>query len=184
MILIRHGQSEFNLHHDRTGRDPGIPDPRLTALGRQQVAESAARLKDHPTPLKRVLTSPYTRAIETGEIVARVLDLPMEVEPLVHERAFYQCDIGSPRSHLIAAWPALAFDHLPEVWWPNLDETHEQVELRCMNFQQLAAAMSDWQHVIVASHWAFILQLTGHSAQNAELVPFDPTRPRRIRKVG
>jgi broad specificity phosphatase PhoE len=184
MILIRHGQSEFNAHHDRTGRDPGIPDPRLTALGRRQVAESATRLKDHPTPLKRVLTSPYTRAIETAEIVARILDLPIEVEPLVHERAFYQCDIGSPRSHLAEAWPALAFDHLPEKWWPDLDETHEQVEKRCINFQARAAAMPDWPHVVVASHWAFILQLTGHSAQNAELVPFDPTRPRRIRKAG
>ena len=41
MILIRHGQSEFNAHQERTGRDPGIPDPKLTALGRRQVAESA-----------------------------------------------------------------------------------------------------------------------------------------------
>lgn len=184
MILIRHGQSEFNAHHDRTGEDPGIPDPRLTALGRRQVTEAAVRLKDHPTPLKRVLTSPYTRAIETAEIVARTLDLPIEVEPLVHERAFYQCDIGTPRSRLATAWPALAFDHLPEVWWPNLDETHDQVELRCRNFHQRAAALPDWQHVVVASHWAFILQLTGYSAQNAELVPFDPTLARNARRVG
>lgn len=185
MILIRHGQSEFNAHHDRTGKDPGIPDPRLTALGRKQVRESAARLKDHPTPLKRVLTSPYTRAIETAEIVARTLNLPIEVEPLVHERAFYQCDIGSPRSKLAEAWPALAFDHLPEVWWPHLlDESHEQCELRCVNFQARAAALPDWQQVIVATHWAFILQLTGHSAQNAELVPYDPTRQRHVRRVG
>lgn len=185
MILIRHGQSEFNAHHDRTGRDPGIPDPRLTALGRQQVTESAARLKDHQVKFKRVLTSPYTRAIETAEIVARTLDLPIEIEPLVHERAFYQCDIGSPTSALTSNWPALSFEHLPEVWWPNqLDETHEQCELRCVSFQQRAALLEDWQHVIVASHWAFILQLTGHSAQNAELVPFDPTRARKARRVG
>lgn len=185
MILIRHGQSEFNAHQERTGRDPGIPDPRLTTLGRRQVTESAARLKDHPVKFQRVLTSPYTRAIETAEIVARALDLPIEIEPLVHERAFYQCDIGSPRSALCTAWPALSFEHLPEVWWPHqLDETHEQCEARCVSFQQRAVSLPDWRHVIVASHWAFILQLTGHSAQNAELVPFDPTRTRKVRRVG
>lgn len=184
MILIRHGQSEFNAHHDVTGEDPGIPDPGLTDLGRRQVTESAARLKNHPIELKRVLTSPYTRAIETAEIVARTLDLPIEVEPLVHERAFYQCDIGTPRSKLAAAWPTLSFDHLPETWWPNLDETHDQVELRCTTFHANAAALKDWQHVVVASHWAFILQLTGYSAQNGELVPYDPTQMRRATRAG
>ena len=29
MILIRHGQSEFNVHFNRTGIDPGITDPHL-----------------------------------------------------------------------------------------------------------------------------------------------------------
>ena len=42
MILLRHGQSEFNLHFSVTRRDPGIIDPRLTPLGHQQ-AEDAAR---------------------------------------------------------------------------------------------------------------------------------------------
>ena len=41
MILIRHGQSEFNLHFSATRIDPGIPDPKLTPLGEAQ-AEAAA----------------------------------------------------------------------------------------------------------------------------------------------
>ena len=181
MILIRHGQSEFNAHHDRTGRDPGIPDPKLTALGRKQVAESAERLKSHSHPIRRVLASPYTRAIETAEIVARALNVPIEIELSVHEHAHYHCDIGTGRRLLSERWPALSFDHIDEVWWPNLDETREQVEQRCQVFHRRAAALADWQHVAVVSHWGFILQLTGHSAANAELVPFDPTRERRVR---
>lgn len=181
MILIRHGQSEFNVHHDRTGRDPGIPDPKLTALGRKQVVESAEKLKRHRDPIRRLLASPYTRALETAEIVARVLDLPIEIEPLVREHAFYQCDIGTARSLLTERWPALSFDHIEETWWPNLDESREQLEARCQHFQRRAAGLPDWQHVAVVSHWGFILQLTGHSAANAELVPFDPTSERRAR---
>jgi len=183
MILIRHGQSEFNVHHERTGRDPGIPDPRLTPLGRRQVAESAAALKRHSHPIRRLLASPYTRALETAEIVARELDLPIEIELSVHEHAHYHCDIGTERSLLAERWPALSFDHLDEIWWPNLDETRDQVELRCQHFHRRAATLPDWRHVAVVSHWGFILQLTGHSAANAEIVPFDPTRERKVRIV-
>ena len=37
MILIRHGQSEFNVVYGKTRVDPGIRDPRLTALGERQA---------------------------------------------------------------------------------------------------------------------------------------------------
>lgn len=181
MILIRHGQSEFNAHHDLTGRDPGIPDPTLTELGRRQVAASAEKLKGHVHPIRRVLASPYTRAIQTAEIVAGTLGVPITIEHSVHEHAHYHCDIGTTRTLLKERWPSLAFDHIAETWWPNLDETREQLEARCQTFHRLAAAFEDWQHVAVVSHWGFILQLTGHSAVNAELVPFDPTRERKAR---
>ena len=42
MILLRHGQSEFNLRFTATRRDPGIEDARLTEYGHYQ-AEHAAR---------------------------------------------------------------------------------------------------------------------------------------------
>ena len=37
MILLRHGQSEFNAAFNATRVDPGIPDPRLTEEGKRQV---------------------------------------------------------------------------------------------------------------------------------------------------
>ena len=42
MILLRHGQSEFNLHYTATRIDPGIEDPRLTPLGHAQVLVTPA----------------------------------------------------------------------------------------------------------------------------------------------
>ena len=68
MILMRHGESEFNVVYKRTRVDPGIRDPKLTPLGRHQVAEASAHLDGRR--IARILTSPYTRAIETASIVA------------------------------------------------------------------------------------------------------------------
>jgi broad specificity phosphatase PhoE len=71
VILIRHGQTEFNRVFSVTRRDPGIRDPHLTDLGRRQAAVMAQSLR--PSSLRRLITSPYARALETAEIIAEHL---------------------------------------------------------------------------------------------------------------
>ncbi|HVO01214.1 MAG TPA: histidine phosphatase family protein [Candidatus Cybelea sp.] len=175
MILIRHGESEFNAVFNRTRIDPGIKDPKLTDRGRAQVREAADALRRHEVPIRRILTSPYTRALETAAILAEALGLSVEVEPIVHEHACWTCDIGTPISLLTERWPALDFAHLAEIWWPEA-EPEENLHRRCADFRVKAARRADWRHLAVVSHWGFIKRLTGHDARNAELVPFDPTR--------
>ena len=63
MILLRHGQSEFNLHFGATRVDPGVVDARLTELGHAQAAEAAQRLRGEG--IRRIIVSPYTRALQT-----------------------------------------------------------------------------------------------------------------------
>jgi broad specificity phosphatase PhoE len=176
MILVRHGESEFNVVFNRTRKDPGIKDPRLTERGREQVRRAALQLKRHAYPIRRLLTSPYTRALETAAIIAETLDLPVEVEAVVHEHACFDCDIGTPISALAERWPALDFGALSEIWWPQMEEPAEELQRRCAAFRIKAAALGDWRHVAVVSHWGFIRGLTGHDAHNAELVPFDPVQ--------
>jgi broad specificity phosphatase PhoE len=179
MILIRHGQSEFNVVFNRERRDPGIADAPLTDHGRAQAAEAADRLRAQMREgrtIKRLLASPYTRAVQTAVIIAEALDLPIEIEPLVREHAAYHCDIGTPASTLAGLWPALSFAHLDETWWSALDETEAQLLDRCKQFHQLAAGWGDWSEVAVVSHWAFIRGLTGQELRNAELLAFDPSK--------
>jgi broad specificity phosphatase PhoE len=180
MILIRHGESEFNAVFNRTRRDPGIPDPKLTAQGKAQVRRAAEQIRSEGHPVKRLITSPYTRALETAAILAEVLELPVEVEPIVHEHACWTCDIGTPVSTLAARWPALDFSHLEEIWWPE-NEPQESVHRRCSDFRVKAARLEDWRHVGVVSHWGFIRTLTGRDVKNAEVVQFDPTLPPNAR---
>ncbi len=63
MILIRHGQSEFNVHFNRTGIDPGITDPHLTEAGRAQVRATAEAIQRAGRPIARLLSSPYTEIV-------------------------------------------------------------------------------------------------------------------------
>jgi broad specificity phosphatase PhoE len=173
VFLVRHGQSEFNVVFNRTRIDPGIEDPALTDEGRRQAVAAARSLRDHD--LKRIVASPYTRALQTAEIVAGALGLPIDVDPLAGERCAFACDIGTPRSALARAWPTMRFDHLEESWWPGSEEPEAAFHLRCGAFRDLFKASSNWPGTVVITHWGVIRALTGRRVSNGEIVRFDPT---------
>ena len=173
MIFLRHGQSEFNLHFTRTRQDPGIIDPKLTDLGHEQAAQAAAMLATRG--LRRIIVSPYTRALETATPVARALGLPLSVTPLVRERYAFACDVGSPIMQLRAGWPGVQFPDIDDVWWPATEEPAEGVIDRAAAFRADMAAREDWAHTLVVSHWGFILAFTGKSLMNGEMIEVNPT---------
>lgn len=175
MILLRHGQSEFNLHFTATRRDPGIRDPKLTPLGHEQ-AEAAAEALRHEG-ITRILASPYTRALQTATPIARALGVPIVINPIVRERYAFTCDIGSPRAVLAAAWPEHDFTGIDDTWWPLIEEPAEGVIGRASLFRAEMAALPDWSQTLVVSHWGFILSLTGRSVMNGEWLRCDPTEP-------
>ncbi len=175
MYLLRHGQSLFNLHYTETRKDPGIEDPVLTPLGRAQ-AEAAAELlagKD----ITRIIVSPYTRALQTAQPVLERLNVPVEVMHEVRERYAFACDIGSHRDLLAERFPHHAFDHLPDRWWPEERESLEDALARAGSFRALMAGRADQVTTLLVSHWAFILALTGYSAENGEVLEYDPHSP-------
>jgi broad specificity phosphatase PhoE len=173
MILLRHGQSEFNAAFTETRRDPGIADPKLTDLGHAQARAASLALAGED--IRRIVASPYTRALQTAAPLALRLGLPVLVHPLVRERYAFSCDIGSPRADLRASWPELDFDHVEERWWPHEHEPAESIIARAADFRAEMAGRPDWAHTVVVSHWGFILSLTGRSVMNGEWLRCDPT---------
>lgn len=172
MILMRHGESEFNVVYKKTRVDPGIRDPKLTDLGQRQVEDATTYLSGRR--IVRILTSPYTRAIETACIVADRIKAPIQINAYIGERAAFTCDIGTPRSELRRLWPLLDLDHVSETWWPTPVESEEALDIRCRAFRQNQTKTNDWQEVLVVSHWGFIRGLTGHAVGNAQLIEFNP----------
>ncbi len=173
MILLRHGQSEFNLHFTATRRDPGIVDPRLTDLGHEQAEAAAVALVNEG--IERIIVSPYTRALQTAAPIARALGVPVIINPIVRERYAFSCDIGSPVSDLAAAWPHHDFTGVDEIWWPQIEEPAEGIIARAGLFRAEMAALPQWSRTLVVSHWGFILSMTGTSAMNGTWLRCDPT---------
>jgi broad specificity phosphatase PhoE len=179
MILIRHGQTEFNRVFSATRRDPGIRDPDLTEAGRRQASAIAEALAQLPGPqVRRLITSPYRRGLETAEIIAARHSLAITVAALVAERCVFACDIGSPRAALAERWPALALDHLPDPWWPQAEESEAALAARAARFRKRLAA-EGWRETAVVTHWGFIRALTGLKVANGTMLRIDLDRPER-----
>jgi broad specificity phosphatase PhoE len=173
MILLRHAQSHFNLHFSATRQDPGIEDPELTEEGLRQAQAVAESLRDQG--IARIVASPYTRTLQTAEIVAARLGLDVEVKALVREQAYFTCDIGSPRSLLEQRFSGYRFAGLEELWWSPPPESDAELLLRCAAFRKESAAAPDWRETLVVTHWAFVKGLTGERLANCQSLRFDPT---------
>ena len=179
MLLVRHGQSEFNAAFTLTRVDPGIPDPVLTSIGHAQASAAADQLR--ASGIRLLIASPYTRTLQTAAIIAELLDLPIEIDARVRERAAFHCDIGTPRGLLATRFPALRFDHLDDPWWHDhlgigRAETEGELDTRAGDFRDSMRRRTDWRDVAVVTHWGFVRAMTGQQVQNGEIVRVDLAR--------
>ncbi|MDR3536000.1 MAG: phosphoglycerate mutase family protein, partial [Acetobacteraceae bacterium] len=127
--------------------------------------------------LRRIIASPYTRALQTAAPLARALGLPVFVNPVVRERYAFVCDVGTPRAELAPRWPGLDFSVLEEVWWPPVEEPFQSMLDRAVLFRAEMAELPDWSDTLVVSHWGFIYAMTGERIGNGEWRRCDPTAP-------
>ena len=94
LLLIRHGQTSWNVEHRLPGQIPGIE---LNETGRQQAARLADALT--PIPITAIISSPLERASETARIIAQQYKLEIQFEPDLMD-----IDIGH--------WAGQSFDEL------------------------------------------------------------------------
>jgi broad specificity phosphatase PhoE len=85
LIFVRHGQSEANVERVMSNR--GWVHP-LTVTGKEQAYDLAARLQS--AGASKIFTSPLRRAVETAQILAKTLHVPLEVTDALCE---YDCGV-------------------------------------------------------------------------------------------
>lgn len=87
LILLRHGQSEWNLEN----RFTGWTDVDLTELGVQEAREAGKKLKEADFDIRYTYTSLLKRAIKTQDIVLEEMDrmwLPVEKTWRLNEKHY------------------------------------------------------------------------------------------------
>jgi probable phosphomutase (TIGR03848 family) len=82
ILLVRHGQNDL-VGKKLAGRLPGV---NLNEQGKAQARRLAAALAS--LPLKAVISSPLERAQQTAEPIARIHNLPVEINPGLQEIDF------------------------------------------------------------------------------------------------
>lgn len=201
--FIRHGQSENNLLYVQTGSWKGRnADPDLTPLGRQQAQKlahflqgpkgSTVELPEYYAPqnlggfaLTHLYCSLMIRAIETGVVVARALDLPLVAWEDAHEVGGIHSrnEKSDKRIGLEGKNRAFFQAHYPDLvlptslgergWWNRPFEDYDRRSLRARRFLDdlIERHGGTDDRVAVVSHGGFynhlvraILGLQGESA--------------------
>lgn len=147
--LIRHGLTDWNV----AGRIQGRSDIPLNEEGRLQAKLLGERLLTEPYKWDYIITSGLSRAQETGEIISRIINVPMlPPDERLQERSFGQAE-GLTQEEREAKWG---------VDWNSLDlgqEKEPDMRVRALTFINELAQTHPHQHILVVSHGALLAQL-------------------------
>ncbi len=155
LILVRHGESVGNREKIFTTTPVELA---LTDIGREQARQAAARISSEFQP-KLVVTSSYLRAKHTGEIIAKALGLPLEVEHALHERLIGQF-MGKPYE---AVMEAPGYDpERPWLWKPPGGESFEDVRMRVGPILDKLASAYGESEIVVVSHGGVMMAMWAH----------------------
>src|ERR1700693_5156997 len=155
LILVRHGESVGNRERIFTTTPHELA---LTELGYEQ-ARAAGELIAKTFSAEVVVTSPYTRARETARVIGEVLQLPVEIEPYLHER-----DVGSLKGQPYeSVFAAPGYDpQRPWLWEPPDGESFEDVKKRVAPILDRLATAHPSRDVVVVSHGGVMMALWAH----------------------
>ncbi len=158
IILTRHGQTEWN----RNERFRGRADVALNETGIRQAELTSQRIHKTWQP-KVIYTSPLSRAVKTGEIIARPYGLAVQPLPNLND-----IDYGD--------WQGLSPDEVRTRWGEALDMWYRAPHLAQIPHGETLAVLfaraSDALSEIVRQHASDEVVIVGHDSVNRTLLLF------------
>ena len=167
IYFVRHGESVANLS-DRNGSKRPEDADRLSELGWEQARELGRRLQDEG--LELVVASPMTRAQETAEGIAQVLELPVETDEDLFEvrqsDAFYAAspeygDLGS-----LSWMPTADPDHAE----PGA-ESFNEIVARVHRVMTRLGELASERRIVAVSHHNFLHFFLGVTLFGEDFTP-------------
>ncbi len=159
MLLVRHGQSEWNA----VGRWQGQADPPLSDLGRAQARQAVDRIGT----VDLIVASDLARAMTTAAIIGEQLGVgPMIIEPRLRERSAGEWS-GLTRTEIEEQWPG----YLAEGRRPPAFEPDEQLAARVtVALADLHATYTD-ADILVVTHGGVVYVLEDDAGLPHERLP-------------
>ena len=151
IILVRHGQTEWNVGAGGGERFRGRVDLSLDDAGLAQAGALAQRLADRP--IVAVYSSPLQRAVETARPTAQQLGLPVQPLPGIIDinygdwQGLSPAEVTQAHPDLYPRW--LETPH--RVKFPH-GESLRQVRLRGMAALKEVAARHDGRVILLVAH--------------------------------
>jgi broad specificity phosphatase PhoE len=162
ILLIRHGETEWNRLHRFQGRS----DVPLNQRGREQARALAAALKEEP--LVAIYSSPLSRALETARIVKRF-------HPLIHlfvEEGLIEMDLGEFDGMEAQEW-ATRYPEFLATWREDPSSVHMpggeslgDVQSRVLDtLERIAGSHVPGSNLLISGHNFVNLTLLCHAMQ-------------------
>ena len=167
--FIRHGTADYSNRNTKIYQGFGVNLSPLSEEGIAQIKECAKdeRLADADI----ILSSPYTRALQTASILSKELCIDIVVETDLHEwlaniNFIYENDENAEKSHM-------EYEKYNGVYPQGEDRIWESSEAIRTRVLAVLKKFRDYDKVIVACHGMMIQAVTGgkHPA-NGEIVEF------------
>lgn len=146
VILIRHGEPRYDEVQERKFQGMGYELGKLTERG---ILQAEKRAKD---PLlngaKLIISSPYTRALQTAAIISRITNIPLVVENDLHEwmpDTTFKFDFDIPKAfEEYVASRGIALPNRKYPW-----ETYDELQKRVKN---AVGKYREYDKIIVVCH--------------------------------
>lgn len=165
LYLVRHGQSVMNAQ-----RVHQVPSAELSEQGLTQSRVLARRFQHIPIDL--VLASPFVRAQQTAEMIAKIVGKQVETKPELSELKRPSVVEGRPMDEpTVVKIKASIEENAHDPSWRHSDEeTFFDAKKRAEAFIESLDEVAD-EHVLIVTHAHFIRMLTCVMVFGDDLTP-------------
>jgi probable phosphoglycerate mutase len=151
IVLVRHGETEYNLEGRWQGSGSDVP---LNATGRAQAArvaeDLAARFGSRVTT---IYSSDLARALETAEILSAALHVPVVEDPALRELSHGVWE-GRTQAEVEARWPSEYAAYLADPFRVGRGggDSYADLERRVWPALERLAARHRSERIVAVSH--------------------------------
>ncbi len=168
--FVRHGKTDYSQRNTKIYQGWGVNLAPLSELGVQQIKETAKDERLKGTDL--ILSSPYTRAVQTAAILSKELGADIVIETDLHEWMANKSYVYDEDEIAENSFQEYTENH--GVYPPDGEKVWEDAATVKKRILKVLEKYKHYNKVIIACH-GLMIQATagGELSRNGEIVEFE-----------